>query len=381
MVREPDSTEFASAERAGPEDVQRQSRLFAEQDLLAYLPGAVPCALVVLNAQRQIVFANERFLELVHTNGRLASVQGQRPGEALGCVRAAENPGGCGTTEFCSTCGAVAAILASQKGLPDVQECHILRGDSGDILELRVWATPAEIEGETFTIFAALDISDEKRRRALERIFLHDIHNVACGIKWCLEAIQKAGPEQLGDSFDNIQRLCRELNDEIAAQRLLLRAETGELAPTVGRVGTVALVQEAIALYSQHPVSQNRHLRLDPGSQDVVMASDRVLLLRVLCNLVKNALEACRADETITAGCADKDGQVEFWVHNPGAMPREVQLQVFQRSFSTKGQGRGLGTYSIKLLTERYLGGEVSFTTSLEAGTTFRARYPRTLET
>ena len=25
----------------------------------------------------------------------------------------------------------------------------------------------------------------EKRRRALERIFLHAIHNVACGMKWC----------------------------------------------------------------------------------------------------------------------------------------------------------------------------------------------------
>jgi signal transduction histidine kinase len=67
-------------------------------------------------------------------------------------------------------------------------------------------------------------------------------------------------------------------------------------------------------------------------------------------------------------------------VHNPGFMTRDVQLQVFQRSFSTKGAGRGLGTYSIKLLTERYLKGTVSFTTDPEAGTTFRVRYPLTLE-
>jgi len=110
------------------------------------------------------------------------------------------------------------------------------------------------------------------------------------------------------------------------------------------------------------------------------MVSDRVLLLRVLCNLVKNALEASRAGETVTIGCAKQDGQIEFWVHNAGAMPRDVQLQVFQRSFSTKGQGRGLGTYSIKLLTERYLQGHVSFATSPEAGTTFRVRYPLMLE-
>jgi signal transduction histidine kinase len=380
MVSESNPTEFAPAARAMPEEVKRQSQLFAERDLLSFLPAAVPCALVVLNAQRQIVFANERFLDLVHASGQADVVEGQRSGEALGCVHAFESAGGCGTTESCSTCGAVAAILASQKGQADVQECRITRRESGEALDLRVWATPVTVEGEAFTILAALDISDEKRRRVLERIFLHDIHNVACGIKWCLEFLQKAGPEKLDDCFDDMHRLCRELNDEIEAHRLLLRAESGELAASAGQVGTLALLQDAVDLYRRHAVSQDRHLHVDAKAQDIVMVSDRVLLLRVLCNLVKNALEASRAGETVTAGCAKQDGRIEFWVHNAGVMPRDVQLQVFQRSFSTKGQGRGLGTYSIKLLTEHYLQGHVSFATSGEAGTTFRVRYPLTLE-
>jgi signal transduction histidine kinase len=49
---------------------------------------------------------------------------------------------------------------------------------------------------------------------------------------------------------------------------------------------------------------------------------------------------------------------------------------MFQRSFSTKGAGRGLGSYSVKLLSERYLNGKVSFTSSEDEGTTFIARYP-----
>ena len=60
-------------------------------------------------------------------------------------------------------------------------------------------------------------------------------------------------------------------------------------------------------------------------------------------------------------------------------MPPKVQLQVFQRSFSTKGLGRGLGTYSMRLLTQRYLGGTVSFSSKEGEGTEFRARYPRVL--
>jgi signal transduction histidine kinase len=57
-------------------------------------------------------------------------------------------------------------------------------------------------------------------------------------------------------------------------------------------------------------------------------------------------------------------------------MPRHVQQQLFQRSFSTKGGGRGLGTYSIKLLSERYLKGDVSFVSSQAEGTTFTVRFP-----
>jgi signal transduction histidine kinase len=58
-------------------------------------------------------------------------------------------------------------------------------------------------------------------------------------------------------------------------------------------------------------------------------------------------------------------------------MPEAVRQQVFQRSFSTKeGQGRGIGTWSVKLLTERYLGGAVAFVSEPGRGTVFSVRLP-----
>jgi sensor histidine kinase regulating citrate/malate metabolism len=92
--------------------------------------------------------------------------------------------------------------------------------------------------------------------------------------------------------------------------------------------------------------------------------------------MVKNALESSPENAVVTLGANASEKGTEFWVHNESAMPREVQLQVFQRSFSTKGEGRGLGTYSIKLLTERYLNGKVTFTSSMDDGTTFRVLIP-----
>jgi signal transduction histidine kinase len=108
----------------------------------------------------------------------------------------------------------------------------------------------------------------------------------------------------------------------------------------------------------------------------VDFVSDQNLLKRVIGNMAKNALEASKPGDSITLGCRREDGRICFYVHNPGYMQKSVQLQVFQRSFSTKGVGRGLGTYSIKLLTTRYLGGEVHFDTSPEKGTTFTVSIP-----
>jgi sensor histidine kinase regulating citrate/malate metabolism len=57
-------------------------------------------------------------------------------------------------------------------------------------------------------------------------------------------------------------------------------------------------------------------------------------------------------------------------------MSQEIQLQIFQRSFSTKGEARGIGTYSIKMFTEQYLGGKVSFVSNPTEKTVFSISLP-----
>lgn len=64
-------------------------------------------------------------------------------------------------------------------------------------------------------------------------------------------------------------------------------------------------------------------------------------------------------------------------VFNSEVMSDEVKAQIFQRSFSTKGKGRGLGTYSVKLLTEEYLKGKITFISEKDFGTEFTLILPR----
>ncbi len=369
-------TRFAPAERATTDDIQSQSALVARIEHLNAFLDVIPNIIVVLNRQRQIVFANRPLLDLLGLKDA-NELLGLRPGEALHCIHAGE-VNGCGTAEACSTCGAVLAILGSQDGKIETRECRVTQ-QSGNALDLRVWAAPVTVHGESFTVFAVANIGDEKRRRVLERLFFHDILNTAGNVFSYAELLQSANHEELEEYKGAVRHLAEMLIDEIHAQQQLLAAESHELQLQVGTVDALVLLRETIEAYQSLSAAQACALRIAPEAQPATLVTDRTLLRRVLGNLTKNAVEASHKGEVVTLSCRPEATQVLFTVHNPAVMPQDVQLQVFQRSFSTKGTGRGLGTYSIKLLSERYLRGRVSFTSTPETGTVFTVVYPTKL--
>ena len=372
-------THFLPPERSDHDTLERQRRLFTSASPHRALLDAIPNALVVLNDRREIVYANAQFHALSNRTD-LDKLIGQRVGEALQCIHA-QDDGGCGTTQFCTTCGAAHAQLSAAYGRHSVQECQINRyvngrGPAGPIqpLDLRVWSSPLEIDGEAFTIFAVADIGHEKRRQALEHIFFHDIANTAGNVRGLAELIANAPPsEAITTQFS---RAVDRLLDEIEAQRQLLAAERGDLAVDVYPIQSRQLLQDLIRFYAAYPAATGRHLHLDEEAAIFSFQSDVTLLGRVIGNMIKNALEATRPGGAVTLNCYRREESAHFLVHNAGYIPRSVQLQLFNRSFSTKAPNRGLGTYSMKLLCERYLHGRVTFTSSHQYGTTFEAAVP-----
>lgn len=373
-------TAFAPARRAAPGIVERQNRAILNTTLFSQLYDAVAEIILILNRERQIVFCNQNLADLLGLSDR-STIYGLRPGEALGCLHAFDHKGGCGTTEFCSTCGAVNAILASQWGRRGMKECRILRDRSGEAFDLQVKTSPLRLQGEEFTIVAITDISHEKRRAALERIFFHDVLNTASGIKLYCELLNMEQQQGQKEEIERtIFRAAVRLIEEINSQRDLLSAETNRLSVTVETISSLSLLKALVDSFLHRGDAAGCLLEISPRSEEIQFENDRTLLSRVLTNMVRNAVEACDSGDTVTVGCEGGSGGVKFWVRNPSVMEKDVQLQLFKRSFSTKGEGRGLGTYSMKLLSERYLKGSIGFESSEEEGTVFTAFYPLRLE-
>jgi signal transduction histidine kinase len=372
----PAATEFMPAERADDAELRRQARVVRGSPMVSTLLDAAMGFALVLNRHRQIVHVNETFERYLAESGGGLRV-GMRPGEAVRCVNAGRTEGGCGTTEACRHCGAGQSMAASLRGHVGLRECRIRTVQSGEDLDLLVRTTPVELDGEPFVILAAIDISAEKRRLALERIFFHDVTNTAGGIKGLTGMMVKSPPEVALKRYAPLVAAASEsLLDEIASHRDLVAAEHGRLALHPTSFPAHGLLVELVELCGHHVVALGRTVRIAADSEDVPLLQDRALVSRVLVNLLKNALEAEPRGGVVTVRCRHRPDTVCFDVHNATLIPRDVQLQLFQRSFSTKGEGRGLGTYSIRLLTERYLHGTVGFTSTPEGGTRFEVQFP-----
>ena len=363
--------------RASDVELRAEVRAAMESPIVRALLEAFDGGILILDPHRQIVAANLR--HLVAEPERLAPlVVGLRPGEALGCVHAGERPEGCGAAEACRTCGALQTILGCQRTQAASEGECLVRAGAGGLapLELRLRATPVEIGGQTFTALAVRDVSDEKRREVLEQLFFHDLLNSICGLSNWSRMLLQAPTERWRCTAERVVALVRRLDAEIRGERALHLAERGELIPEPRPLRPAEVLRELAADFAAHPLARGRTVRVD-GAPNLEVRADPSLLLRVLTNMVTNALEATPEGGTVVVGGREEPGRCTFYVRNAGAIPEEVRPRIFQRSFSTKAKkGRGLGTYGMKLLGERYLGGQVSFVTGEAIGTEFRLRLP-----
>jgi len=370
-------TDFAPAERTPQADIIRLSEKILQSPMIAAL-DAVPVPMTIINQHRQVLFCNAVFKSISKCKSAKEAV-GMRPGEALGCIHSHITEGGCGTSLFCRDCGAAVSIIKSLRGATHTEECRILRHapDYDEALDLQVFTSPFEFDNHNLVIFTVIDISHEKRRKNLEHMFFHDILNIATGVKYASQMLSKSSiSEYTSSQCRKINRAITQMTEEIQAQKDFTKAEEGTLKLNVQPASSNEILTRIWDIYTEHPLCENRQISISEHSENFMFHTDSTILTRILGNIVKNALEASIQGETITIGSRKTPDSIVFWGHNSYVMPTKIQRQVFKRSFTTKEEGRGIGTYSMKLLVEKYLKGQITFESTEGKGTIFTISLP-----
>lgn len=372
-------TMFAPAERISKNEVNRLYNELSNDTMLKLILDAMPEVAAILSPERQIIYANSSLLNFI-SGSTATDYLWNRPGELLGCIHATEASGGCGTTLSCRFCGAVNSIVECLRTGEQVQnECRIsaIADENHVSYDLMATATPFPFNGQSYIVFTVKDISDQKRRKVLEKAFLHDVLNIAGGLDGILYVMKETEDQELLKELSGFAaRASNSLIEEITAQRSLMTAENNELSVRNTNFLINEMMNEVGKTIKHHQIAGGKSIEVVPFQGFPTMYSDAQLIKRILTNLLKNALEASFNSDTITLSAIEAGQNIEFSVHNPGIIPEAVNRQIFQRSFSTKGADRGLGLYSVKLLTTRYLKGNVLFTTDETNGTTFTISIP-----
>jgi K+-sensing histidine kinase KdpD len=371
-------TYHAPPERSGNEELLNQRSSLESISFIKELIDALPYIALILNENRQIIFSNESLIKQIELKD-FQEFLGKAPGEILNCVNAKNNEAGCGTSEKCRYCGSVNSILTSLKDDCMISdEFRMIADNDGTEVayDYMVTSSPFRWKDDRFLIFTLTDISSKKRQRLLERIFFHDILNTAGNIKGLSELILQIEDQKKKESLLKIiGNLSLEIVEEIEAQKQLSSAESGDIILRNDVIDSKEIIETVIDQFENYS-KKKCFLKIDKESENITFTADRSLIIRIIKNMVINALEASLENETIILLAKRIDPALRFEVKNPSYISRNVQMQLFNRSFSTKGLDRGLGTYSMKLLGERYLKGKVYFTTSKEAGTSFFFDFP-----
>ena len=106
---------------------------------------------------------------------------------------------------------------------------------------------------------------------------------------------------------------------------------------------------------------------------------DRTQLIRVITNLVKNAIQAVPEVENprILVTVASEEGLVKISVADNGVgIEDEFKDKIFEPKFTTKSSGMGLGLGMVKNIVENYKG-TIQFVSEKDKGTVFTVKFPK----
>ncbi|MDX1751976.1 sensor histidine kinase [Salinimicrobium sediminis] len=177
-----------------------------------------------------------------------------------------------------------------------------------------------------------------------------------------------------------------------------MRQKVDEFSDTlITQIDTMSSIASAFSNFAKMPAQQNERLNvpkivklaLDIFNEDYIMFStekeeiiakfDRTQLIRVVTNLVKNAVQAVDQKEhpAILVTVTEEEGHACLIVSDNGVgITEENKSMIFEPKFTTKSSGMGLGLAMVKNLMES-CGGSIEFTSKLNKGTIFKVHFPK----
>jgi len=226
---------------------------------------------------------------------------------------------------------------------------------------------------------SALKLAQSEREEAWQEMakqVAHEIKNPLTPMRLTVQSFQR--------KFD--------ANDPNLKQKLNDYSET-----LIQQIDTMSSVASAFSNFASMPAQQNEtlnvvdvveltldifneeYIRFEAEEEEIISKIDRTQLIRIITNLVKNAIQAIPENQekkSILVTIKKENSNVLITVADNGiGIAAEDFHRIFEPKFTTKSSGMGLGLGIIKNIIENYKG-TITFESQKGKGTTFVVSLP-----
>lgn len=209
-----------------------------------------------------------------------------------------------------------------------------------------------------------------EREKFVSTAASHELRTPLSVIMGAIDVIEANSPDQANSkALNRIKRACNEMLAFIEAT-LFLSREDSKLAEDTGATNLHDLVDELIEELDSKV--QQRHTAISNRIDPAVEINQRSSILKmVVGNILRNAVEHTENGKVDIA----LDGQVLRITDTGEGIAADHIGQVFDRSFTTKSTGYGMGLTLAKKLCDR-LGWSLEIESEPGSGTTVKITYP-----
>ncbi|TJY34855.1 GHKL domain-containing protein [Pontimicrobium aquaticum] len=216
----------------------------------------------------------------------------------------------------------------------------------------------------------------EQAWREMAKQVAHEIKNPLTPMRLSVQSFQRKFDPKDPNISQKVEEYSKTLIQQIDTMSSIASAFSNFAkmpAQKSEQLNVVKVVELALDIFAEN------YITFIPESSEIIATFDRTQLIRVVTNLVKNAIQAIPNTKTpkIIVKVFSEENNVILTVEDNGnGVSDENKSKIFEPKFTTKSSGMGLGLAMIKNIIETY-NGNITFASTENKGTTFKVSFPK----
>lgn len=248
---------------------------------------------------------------------------------------------------------------------------------------------PKEIKGLVGAYNAMIDELEESAHklaasereqawREMAKQVAHEVKNPLTPMRLSIQSFERNFNPSAPDNQQKIKDFSKMMIEQIDTMSSVASAfsDFAKMPKAKNEViNLIEVVKTAVEVFDE------KYIRFKSDEQELSLYFDRTQLVRIITNLVKNAVQATEdtPDPEIEVSVTTATDRVVISVKDNGeGIAEENKSRIFEPKFTTKSTGMGLGLGIIRQIIKSYQG-KIYFESQEGTGTTFVVELPKSL--